>query len=623
MAKLQSPYGAFEIYDDDNAHKLTELVQSPSSGVLGGCVERDYDANPFGSLGFDTFEAAGIPVIPRSEWPERIKEGNAKKLFALHHHKLKNVPIMNQARTNYCHSEDTEVLTEHGWQAWPDLDQSAALATVNPVSRAIQYQYPTHLHTVEYKGEMMHASHKHLDMAVTPDHRMLVRKWDQSQRDHSSQYEFVLAKDLGWSTGLMGAPEGGWTGTEIKQIEIDGITASGDDLMRLLGLVVSDGFAGNSEKSMGTVSFCCFDETFVAKAREVAAKFLLKEQPTRQGVFAKHNFHKLAEWIRAKCYSGEPSAKTKRIPDLVKVASVRQIEIFLHYFRDKTRGKIEGREFFSASKQLMDDIQELLLKCGRRSRVRSGKKGEDVPYSGNSKGYIKASQIHYCKEYLRNALTLNRKKQVEQDRYSGTVFCATVPNGTLVTRRQGTVLISGNCWINAVVGAMMNTRACVGAHTVNLSSASAGAPGKNYRNVGGWTGEAIKYIRQYGIVPTSLWPNAAIDRSYFQRTREAAKQFNIGNWLELRPKNFDQVMTCLLNGWCVSVGLMWWGHAVYYNCPVEIGRNTFGVVSPNSWGENWENGGMTVLAERKATPDEANVVTNVKLDAWTPEDLVS
>lgn len=172
------------------------------------------------------------------------------------------------------------------------------------------------------------------------------------------------------------------------------------------------------------------------------------------------------------------------------------------------------------------------------------------------------------------------------------------------------------CWINCVVGAIMNTRVKVGLPNINLSSASAGAPGKNYQNVGGWTGEAIRYINRFGLAPNSMWPNAAIERSYYEPTRRVAAHFGLGNWVELRPRNFDQLMTCLLMGWEVVVGLIWWGHAVYYNAPVQIGRNEFGVICVNSWGPQWENKGMTVLAEEKATADEANAITTVKLDGW-------
>lgn len=172
------------------------------------------------------------------------------------------------------------------------------------------------------------------------------------------------------------------------------------------------------------------------------------------------------------------------------------------------------------------------------------------------------------------------------------------------------------CWINSVVGGIMGARARSGLPTVNLSSASAGAPGKRYQNVGGWTGEAIGYIAKYGLVPHDIWPNADINRAHYDSTRDIALHFNIGQWFELDQRKFSQIATCLLMGFDVVVGLAWWGHSVRYNALVETGRNSFGVVAVNSWGPDWENGGMTVLAEEKANADEANCVSTVLLDGW-------
>ncbi|GIW89601.1 MAG: hypothetical protein KatS3mg109_0033 [Pirellulaceae bacterium] len=175
------------------------------------------------------------------------------------------------------------------------------------------------------------------------------------------------------------------------------------------------------------------------------------------------------------------------------------------------------------------------------------------------------------------------------------------------------------CWVNAVVGAVMACRAAHGLRTVALSSASAGAPGKNYRAVGGWTGEAIGYCKRFGIVPQKYWPNDAIDRRYFEPTRKYAKYYNVGQWYELRPRKFDEVMTALLLGYPVTVGLNWWGHAVYYSAPVhDSGR--FGVVITNSWGDGWEDGGRAVLMESKATPDEVNIITSPLMKEWRGDD---
>ena len=47
---------------------------------------------------------------------------------------------------------------------------------------------------------------------------------------------------------------------------------------------------------------------------------------------------------------------------------------------------------------------------------------------------------------MTDSLWLRKEENaIETEHYRGEVFCATVPNGTLITRRNGSILMSGNC----------------------------------------------------------------------------------------------------------------------------------------------------------------------------------
>lgn len=53
-------------------------------------------------------------------------------------------------------------------------------------------------------------------------------------------------------------------------------------------------------------------------------------------------------------------------------------------------------------------------------------------------------------------MSIERKQSIRKEPYDGDVFCAEVPtHHTLVTRRHGKILISGNCTGNAMAGALM------------------------------------------------------------------------------------------------------------------------------------------------------------------------
>ena len=184
----------------------------------------------------------------------------------------------------------------------------------------------------------------------------------------------------------------------------------------------------------------------------------------------------------------------------------------------------------------------------------------------------------YVHERYIDRLSIDKKKHLETASYNGLVYCATVPNSTLITRRNGSVLISGNCWANGPVSAINCLQLKDGGEFINFSPASVAAPIKNFRNNGGWGLEAIEYIVKYGIVPTKYWPANAIDRKYYtQANLEIAKQYKILEWDELDSRNIDQVMTLLLLRRPVEVEFSWWSHAVCAIDPVYLGSNQYGI----------------------------------------------
>ena len=162
------------------------------------------------------------------------------------------------------------------------------------------------------------------------------------------------------------------------------------------------------------------------------------------------------------------------------------------------------------------------------------------------------------------------------------------------------------CWINAPVQCVHYVRAMQGETHVPLSPASVGAPLKNYRNVGGWGSQGLLYMIDHGVAPQSLWPPNAIDRKYNTPEVQAERQkYKVDEWWELKQRSFDQLMTCLLLGYPVAIGLNWWRHEVTA-CKAAVNGNQYLIDVDNSWG-NWGDNGHGWLTEGKATPDDAVV----------------
>lgn len=93
------------IIDDDNfsSHAVDMVVDGEQ--MSRGLIPRDYDLIPFG----DCFGAQpfALPLIPRSEWPDRIREMEATKtrlsdLILSTYSTGKPLTSLNQNGTNYC-----------------------------------------------------------------------------------------------------------------------------------------------------------------------------------------------------------------------------------------------------------------------------------------------------------------------------------------------------------------------------------------------------------------------------------------------------------------------------------------------------------------------------------------
>lgn len=160
------------------------------------------------------------------------------------------------------------------------------------------------------------------------------------------------------------------------------------------------------------------------------------------------------------------------------------------------------------------------------------------------------------------------------------------------------------CWINAPVYAVECLRVAQNQEMVILSPASAGAQIKGYRNVGGWGKEGLEWIVEHGVCPVSSWPANGIDRRYATTENKAlAMRYRVQEWWELRPRNLDQLISCLLRRIPVAVGYNWWGHEVTAIDAVWQ-SGTVAIRIRNSWG-NWGDNGYGILAGNKMLPDDA------------------
>ncbi len=367
-----------------------------------------------------------------------------------------------------CHSADTEYLTEKGWKRYEDISDSEKVATLNPATGAIEYQQPTARHSYDYDGKLLHLKNRGVDALVTPNHRMWTRPTVQKSRSEKP-WQFVNAEDLihvkgGHGGGCLelknaaswvGNPMetfliprnsqvNGWSpekGTKNRSRDLERYAkpapyeVPGDLFIQFLGYYISEGSITETpgpivlsqnkgevaDRIITVVKGLGFDPT-VTESREGQLNICF----SHVGLWA---------WLGEHC--GVDSS-TKKIPKAILNVSQEQLEILLDALveGDGSLPQLgsDGSFTYSTTSELLNDqLHEVCLKLGVALTSRCQDRSEE--------GWnpIYCSYGHYDTRHL-----IKPKDHISAISYKGSVSCFTVPNGLLVTRRGGRVLISGN-----------------------------------------------------------------------------------------------------------------------------------------------------------------------------------
>lgn len=345
-------------------------------------------------------------------------------------------PIKNQGSCGSCHDDKTEVLTETGWTPWPDYDWKTPIGTMNPVTGRLEFQAPVQRHVYDHDGPLYYYDGR-LDFALTGDHKMYAGRNGKFSKIPIS--EMPRYSDIPHGTY-------GWAGLDLEKLGVGQRVYGGDDFLALVALVISDGYVPTRDsENRNLVTFCCFREERVRAVREFAARLGIKEQESRPGVWNIRDFE-LAEWFRQNAYDGKGhDASHKRVPMIVKCASQRQIDHFLAAFGDQHTQSYGGRRFYSCSELMMDDLQELLLRTGKRGTIEIYPPRTHPRNNAQGKAIVGKYPEMMLTERKRDSLCIE-KENIHVDHYKGKVYCAGVANGLLVTRRNKSLLVSSNCW---------------------------------------------------------------------------------------------------------------------------------------------------------------------------------
>lgn len=377
-----------------------------------------------------------------------------------------------------CYLDDTEFLTDQGWKKYDDIDHNMKLATVktNNIGYKLStkkligkgyrakcsvptfgIEYQPYIDRFEgiYSGKMYNFIGNHMDIMVTPNHRMLFRSVG---KNNGVVGDFLLEE----AAILPNCFDFLRTITPVKRVRrnpvgLTNLPISDLEYLSLMGWYLSEGCFTKkrgkitglddlriSQKKGGRLSSYLMNFYEQLKDTIRCRIYCYKRKPN---AYNPQEIEEMLLVVREKSiveriYKDCNSLKEKRIPRWAFNMSKRLMDTLLNALclGDGTvrNTSLKSWIYYSSLKNLADDVQELALCCGYETSLYG-------PYEEERDGcIISMYQVHINKnvsqfDRLERTRNLNKVDVVNKR-----IVCFTVLNRTLITRRNGHVAFQGN-----------------------------------------------------------------------------------------------------------------------------------------------------------------------------------
>lgn len=339
--------------------------------------------------------------------PEVLPDGRLHPTYSVH---VTPTGRLASKRPN-CFDGETEVLTRNGWIPFPEFVR-APEEIAQWDDGIVTFVQPSHV--VVEEGPLVHLYNEHVDLRVTPDHRCLLRN-----RKRGTLRVFQAGDyPEDWQQLNAGIYPGG-SGLDVS-----------DNFLRFLCLIQAD---GSYTQGHGI-------EITVAKVRKVErVRHLVTtlgipfresvRTPPPPGKLESHRFSLLrCEQIdRAKQILGPGKNFGPWLLDL----SRHQIGILLDEIMFWDGCFVRQNHYSSSEKSNADWIQVLFVLSGRRANVRTY-----LPPSG---------RLNYQVDVSRNGWSMTTNIQRAPLSSPEKVYCVSVPSSYILVRRNGKVMVTGQC----------------------------------------------------------------------------------------------------------------------------------------------------------------------------------
>ena len=360
-------------------------------------------------------------------------------------------PAMGGSWYHQCYDEETEVLTEDGWKAFPNLSEDDTVMAMDSETGETGWTEPSEVQSYEYSGEMVTVSNRRVDLKVTPNHRMLIgTSWAQSgEATFENRRKVIKADELGseYQHPCLFASFPDWDGEdgdtfelpacdrEVNQnqmIRLQSREIQMDAWLRFFGWWLTEGTVGKAGQASNVRLYQSGAEELVELFEDIG----FDREKVRHHVDQKQEYVELSDHQLATCL--RQFKGNKHIPQWIRNLSGEHLEVLFEALiaGDGTPNG-RGWTFYTSDKSLGDHVQEVALKLGYGATVHDLDRSDEENYQTKREYRVSISPT-WCIQTNQQGDAFGREQ------YEGSVYCCTVDGGVVLVRRDGNPVWCGN-----------------------------------------------------------------------------------------------------------------------------------------------------------------------------------
>lgn len=349
-----------------------------------------------------------------------------------------------------CYADDTEFLTNDGWKKYDNISDSDLLGTFNKETFKLEFQKFNNRFDSNYTGYMHNLVGYHMNISITANHNMFIKEISRKSKKEKGDWKLLNVSSVPDTFNIIQTINPN-TNNSLKELENLPGNISKEDYLKLMGWYLSDGhavFRVNKKRGKFLKEIIISQKKYGKLYNDMdifAKKYncLLRD-------YQKNNAAKTIEsrliinkqWIN-KLLKDCDCLKNKHIPKYMLEASVNDQKTLIDALLggDGTKRKFEETYiYYSSLEKLANDVQILAFRAGYLTSLYG-----PYLYKKNTDKQTIIYQVfinknpNQTKQIVRSNSI--KKEYVDNKR----VVCFSVPNSTLITRRDGHIALQGNC----------------------------------------------------------------------------------------------------------------------------------------------------------------------------------